>query len=350
MRKAALIGCGDVSVVHLEAIAAMDDVELVGVCDLDAAALEPVVRNTGAPGFTAVADLLEATRPDTLHVATPHDTHVDITLEALAAGVNVIQEKPVAHNCATGQRLVDALARMRASGRSCPKVAVCLQNRYNTSSVQLRRLLSGGNLGKVRGAYATVAWSRPEGYYEDRPWRGSKARAGGGLLMNQAPHTLDLLQWLLGEVIEVSGHVSTDKFAAVSEVEDTASARLTHASGVTTCFYGTVNLSRHRPVEIELDCEHAYATIRDGLDIRWEDGRVDHYDERRPAGAGRTYWGVSHELLIRDFYARLDDPEPFWICPAEAMKCLCIAESIYESSAASAPRTLHNHNHASMKE
>lgn len=320
----------------------MDDVELVGVCDTDPAALEFAIRTTGAPGFTALTDMLSVAAPDVLHVATPHDTHVDITLEALAAGVHVIQEKPVAHTSAAGDRLVAALASMRAAGAAGPKVAVCLQNRYNTSTVELRRLLSDGSLGEVRGAYATVAWSRPPGYYESRPWRGSKRRAGGGLLMNQAPHTLDLLQWLLGEVVEVSGHVSTEKFGAVSEVEDTASARLIHATGVTTCFYGTVNLSRHRPVEIELDCEHAYAVIRDGLDIRWEDGHVDHYDERRPTGAGRTYWGVSHELLIRDFYARLDDPTAFWISPDEAMKCLRIAEAIYASSAARAPRPVDN--------
>nr|WP_306468497.1 Gfo/Idh/MocA family oxidoreductase [Actinomyces sp. 186855] len=208
-----------------------------------------------------------------------------------------------------------------------------MQNRYNVSSVELKRLLASGALGTVRGAYATVAWSRSEGYYPSKPWRGQWARSGGGLLMNQAPHTLDLIQWLLGDVVGVQGHVSTDKFAGVSEVEDTAYARFTHADGTTTCFYGTVNLSTHRPVEIELDCEKAYVTLRDGLEVRWADGRTERHEERRAASSGRSYWGVSHELLIRDFYNRLDEAEPFWISPREATRCLAMAKAVYRASA-----------------
>lgn len=333
MKKAAIIGCGDVSAVHRQVIEDAEDIELVGVCDTDLAALAAATAGTQVPGFADLEEMLSQTRADVLHVTTPHDAHVDATLTALAAGVSVIQEKPVAHEIDEAQRLVDAVARMQAEqGAAAPKVAICLQNRYNVSSAVLKELLGSGDLGEVRGAYATVAWSRSPGYYPAKPWRGQMARSGGGLLMNQAPHTLDLIQWLLGEVTQVQGHVSTDKFSDVSEVEDTATARFTHASGVTTCFYGTVNLSAHRPVEIELDCEHAYVTLRDGLEVRWADGRTEHWDERRATAAGRSYWGVSHELLIHDFYSRLEDPEPFWISPAEGMKCLRMAKAVYAAS------------------
>lgn len=331
MRRAALVGCGDVAVIHFEAFNAIDDIELVGLCDTDPAALARASVLTGAPGYASVAELLDAARPDVVHVTTPHDRHVDVTLECLAAGVHVIQEKPLAHTIAEGQRLVDwALA---ARGRpGAPKVGICLQNRYNVSSIELRRLLDSGDLGAVRGAYASVVWTRRPEYYLAKPWRGQADRAGGGLLINQAIHTLDLVSWFLGDVVDVRGHVSTDRYGAVSGVEDTAQMLLTHASGVETAFYGTLTAPADRPVEIELDCENAYVTLRNGLQVRWRDGRVEEYAERAVPSGGRSYWGVSHELLIRDFYARLDDPEPFWISPAEAMKSLRILKRTYEVS------------------
>ena len=332
MRRAALVGYGDVAVIHVEAFDAIDDIELVGVCDTDPAALALASESTGVPGYASLAELLAAARPDVVHVTTPHDQHVDPTLQCLAAGVHVLQEKPLAHTIAEGQRLVD-WASADGTRPGAPKLGVCLQNRYNVSSIELRRLLDSGELGAVRGAYASVVWTRTPEYYLAKPWRGQADRAGGGLLINQAIHTLDLLQWFLGDVVGVRGHVSTDRYAAVSEVEDTAQMLLTHASGVETAFYGTLTAPTHRPVEIELDCENAYVTLRDGLTVRWSDGRVDQYAERAVPSSGRTYWGVSHELLIRDFYDRLDDPEPFWIGPAEAMKSLRILKRTYEVSA-----------------
>ena len=213
------------------------------------------------------------------------------------------------------------------------KVGICFQNRYNVSSVELRRLLDSGELGEIHGAYASVVWTRTADYYRAKPWRASQEHAGGGLLINQAIHTLDLVQWMLGEVTGVDGRVAAHKFADVTEVEDTAEILFTHASGVQTSFYGTLTAPQNRPVELELDCENAYVTVRDGLTVAWKDGRVDQFEERRAASGGRVYWGVSHELFIRDFYARVDDPEPFWIGPAEAMPALRMLKQTYQSSA-----------------
>ena len=327
MRRAAIVGCGDVSVIHREAIEAIDGIELTAVCDTDPARLADAAAAAGVPGFTSVGALLDAGLADVVHVTTPHDQHVAPTLQALAAGVHVLQEKPIAAHLADAQRLVDAAPTASA------KVGICFQNRYNVSSQRLRRLLDSGELGAVRGAYSAVVWTRSADYYRAKPWRGSAERSGGGLLINQAIHTLDLLQWFLGDVDEVVGHVSTDKFADVIDVEDTAHLLLAHAGGVTTSFYATLTAPRDRPVEIELDCENAYVTLRDGLTVAWTDGRPsEHWSERAVPSAGRAYWGVSHEILIRDFYARLDDPAPFWISPAEAMKSLRILKRAYEVS------------------
>ena len=332
-RRIGLVGCGDVSVVHFEAIRDIEGLELVGVADTDPEALARATEATGVPGFASTQELIDAVKPDAVHVTTPHDEHIDPTLTALAAGVHVLQEKPLAHTLEEGQRLVDAVEN---AGPDAPKVGICFQNRYNLASERLHEMLASGELGAVRGAWASVVWTRSADYYRAKPWRGTWANSGGGLLINQAIHTLDLVQWLLGGVERTDGHVATRKYGEVIEVEDTAELLLHHPGGVTTSFYATLTAPQHRPVEIELDCENAYVTLRGGTDggltIRWADGRVDTIGERSVTSGGRSYWGVSHELLIRDFYEHLEDPEPFWIGPQEAMASLEILKEAYRLS------------------
>ncbi|HEX7353058.1 Gfo/Idh/MocA family oxidoreductase [Brachybacterium sp.] len=332
-RRIGLIGCGDVSVVHFEAIRDIEGLELVGVADTDPQALARATEATGAPGFASTQELIDAVRPEAVHVTTPHHAHVGPSLTALEAGVHVLQEKPLAHTLEEGQRLVEALAASPAGG---PKVGVCFQNRYNLASQRLHEMLGSGELGAVRGAWASVVWTRSADYYRAKPWRGTWEGSGGGLLINQAIHTLDLVQWLLGGVERTEGHVATRKYGDVIEVEDTAELLLHHPGGVTTSFYATLTAPQHRPVELELDCENAYVVLRGGTDggltIRWTDGRVDTVGERSVTSGGRSYWGVSHELLIRDFYEHLEDPEPFWIGPGEAMTSLEILKEAYRLS------------------
>lgn len=339
-RRIGLVGYGDVSVVHIAAIEAIDGLELVGIADSDPAARTRAESDLGVPAFPSVQQLIEALGPDAVHVTTPHDQHVGPSLAALERGVHVLQEKPLAHTLAEGARLVEALAATTApradGGAGAAKIGICFQNRYNRGSQELARLLASGELGAVQGAWASVVWSRSADYYAAKPWRGRWENAGGGLLINQAIHTLDLVQWLLGPVERTEGLVSQKKFAGVTEVEDTADLVLHHASGVTTTFYATLTAPVARPVELEVETENAYLEVRSGraggLTVRWKDGRVDTFSDRVAAPGGRAYWGVSHEELIRDFHASLESPEPFWIGPAEAMASLQILKDAYRSS------------------
>lgn len=339
-RRIGLIGYGDVSVVHVEAIQAIDGLELVGIADTDPAARRRAAAETGVPVFGSVEELLDGVSPDAVHVTTPHDQHVGPSLAALERGVHVLQEKPLAHTLEEASRLVAALEGPTApradGGAGAPKVAICFQNRYNRASQELHRLLDSGELGTVRGAYASVVWSRTVEYYANKPWRGRWETAGGGLLINQAIHTLDLVQWLLGPVERTEGTVSQKKFAGVVEVEDTADLVLHHASGVTTTFFATLTAPVARPVELEVETDNASLEVRSGrgggLTVRWKDGRVDTFSDRVATAGGRSYWGVSHEELIRDFHASLDAEEPFWIGPAEAMASLTILKEAYRNS------------------
>ena len=325
MTTAAVIGCGDVSVVHFEAIEALDGSELVAVCDVDPDSAARAGERYGVPSFTSHPELLTAMRPDVVHIATPHDQHVQPAIDCLAAGVHVVVEKPVAHTRSEAERLVAA-----AEQPGAPKIAVCFQNRYNATSQAIVGLLASGELGSLIGGSASVCWSRRPAYYQSRPWRGQLERSGGGVLINQAIHTVDLLQWLLGAVERVRGRASRLALDGV-DVEDTAQIVLDHAGGARSVFFATNANATDSPVTLEIVTEGAELFLRRDLTVRYADGRVEVVEERQATSSGRTYWGVSHQALIADFYASLDKPEPFWIGPREAAKSLDILSRVYAS-------------------
>src|SRR3954453_4441631 len=325
MTAGAVIGCGTISIVHLGAITGLDGVDLVGVCDTDADRAAEVGEKYGVPWFTDHAELLATVRPQVVHVCTPHNQHVPVAIDVLDAGVAVLLEKPVAAAVEEAERLI-------AANRRHPeiKVGVCLQNRYNTSAQAARALLGSGELGRVLGASATLLWHRDPAYYQARPWRGRVRESGGGVLINQAIHTLDLLQWLLGDVVDVRGSTGRFGLDGVVDVEDTASVLLDHANGARSVLFATVTNVTDTPVTIEIVTERAVLLIRGDLPVTYlDDGRTETVAERRVDTGGRAYWGASHDLLIADFYRTLDQPQPFWIGPEEGTRSLRLVERIY---------------------
>ena len=326
MPKAAIIGCGDVSVVHFEALAGMDDAELVAVCDTDPARRAAAQQAHSVPGFEDYRDMLDAAAPDVVHITTPHHEHAAIAIECLRRGVHVVLEKPLAHTLAEGERLLAAAA------DSSAKIALCFQNRYNAPVQEMRRLLDSGELGQVLGTSATVMWHRDADYYLSRPWRGSWAEGGGGLMMNQAIHTVDLLQWLVGDVVALAGSASTHALAETIEVEDTAEFAALHSSGARSVFYATLANTLNAPVTLDISTERATLNLRGDLTVTYDDGRSEAVRERTTGSGGRSYWGVSHALLIADFYAGLAQPGPFWIDAAEAAKSLRMVKELYRQS------------------
>ncbi|MFL6027726.1 MAG: Gfo/Idh/MocA family protein [Friedmanniella sp.] len=328
MATAAVIGCGDVSVVHLEAIEALPDTHLVAICDTDPTTAAATAERHGVPAFADHRQLLEAVRPDVVHITTPHHQHAPVAVDCLAAGVNVLLEKPLAHNLEDAQRILAA-----AEEHPDTKIGVCFQNRYNAAVQAVRTLLDSGRLGAVTGSAATVLWHRTPAYYQAKPWRGRREQSGGGVLINQAIHTLDLVQWLVGEVTEVAGRAGTYSLDGVIDVEDTAQLVLRHVGNARSVFFATVANTVDAPVTLDLTAENATLHLRRDLTVAWADGRTEVVAERSATSAGRSYWGASHQLLIADFYARLGDPEPFWISPREAQKTLRILHDLYQLSA-----------------
>lgn len=327
----ALIGCGDVSSVHVDAATANPDARIVAVCDVDEGRRTATAQRLGCAAYADHVELLDAVAPDVVHICTPHHLHAEMAVQCLARGISVLLEKPLATTVADGQRVVEAALASTAI------VGVCFQNRYNHTARTLRSLLDAGTLGAPTGGRASVVWHRDADYYRRRDWRGRLATAGGGVLINQAIHTLDLLQWYLGPPEQVRGQASTLSLAGVIEVEDTAVIQLRHRPGpagpVGSVFYATNGHLDNAPVTVELHTEQALVRLHTDLTINYQDGRVQTITEPATASGARAYWGLSHGLLIDDFYRHVRARRPFWIDAAEAMHSLRTVTAVYDQSA-----------------
>lgn len=324
--RVGLVGCGDISPMHLDAIRANPDVVLVGVADTDTQARAGAASNDSVPGFADLTALLDAEHPDVVHICTPHHLHAAMAVECLDRGIHVLMEKPVGITVADGEAVVRAAEASRAT------IGVCYQNRYNATVRAIRELLDAGTMGELYGGRATVSWFRDEAYYAHRPWRGRWSEAGGGVLINQAIHTLDLLQWFLGEVTTVRGQAARLRFSEGIEVEDTAVIQLGHEGGARSLFHASNGYVTNAPISLELVAERGIITLDTDLRIEHSDGRVDIIEESRAGQGERAYWGASHGDLIDDFYSSVRTGTPFWIGPTEALKSLRVLTAVYEQS------------------
>lgn len=326
---AAIVGCGAISVLHLEALQQLD-IPIVAVCDTDQAKAEQTAAAVGAQAFTDHRELLAQIRPSVVHVCTPHDQHLPVALDALDGGAHLLVEKPLAATVTQAKELTAAAEQAGARGIH---TGLVLQNRYTRPNQRLKEIISSGGLGEVQGATATLAWYRSAEYYRQAPWRGTWAEAGGGVLMNQAIHTLDLLMWFLGAAVAVSGHAATHRLAETIEVEDTAHMLLDHASGATSVLTATNCYPLNAPVTVTVHGKDGTAVMAGDLRVTWNDGATETVPAAAPGAVGRSYWGDSHRDLVADFYQNLDRDSPFWIGPQTGLGLVETIHAVYDSSA-----------------
>ena len=196
-------------------------------------------------------------------------------------------------------------------------IGVVLQNRYNPSIQTMLQKIQEGSLGKLLGLTAFVAWQRDAAYYQSGDWRGKWATEGGGLLINQAVHTIDLLSLLGGGITSVRASISNKSLDGIIEVEDTADAYLTFGSGARGVFYATNAYVTTQPVQIELLFEKAKFRYADGIlyDLQG-DPQVIASDS--PAAQGKKYWGNGHTRLIEQFYTALENGTRDYITLSDA--------------------------------
>ena len=222
--RTGLIGCGKVGQIHAAALAGLAEADLVAVCDASAERARACAARYGVRAFTDVSALLESAAPEAVLIGTPHPLHAAPTLLAARAGVHVLVEKPMAAS------LADCDAMLAATRKAGVRLGVISQRRCYEPVRRMKQAIDEGRIGRpVLGVFSMYSWRDPS-YYESDPWRGKWATEGGGVLVNQSPHQLDLLQWFLGAIDEVSGCWANLNHPYV-EVEDTALAMIRFKSG-----------------------------------------------------------------------------------------------------------------------
>ncbi|MCR5871116.1 Gfo/Idh/MocA family oxidoreductase [Sphingomonas sp. J344] len=224
MLKFCLVGCGRIAKRHSELLGekVIKGAELAGVCDLVAAKAEKIGAQFDIPAFTDMHEMMKTVRPDVVVVLTESGNHARHVIELAPYGAHIVVEKPMALT------LSDADAMIEACDKAGVKLFVVKQNRFNVPVVKLREALEAGRFGKLVMGTVRVRWCRPQSYYDQDSWRGTWA-LDGGILTNQASHHVDLLEWMMGDVVKVSAMSATR--LVEMEAEDTAAVILTFASG-----------------------------------------------------------------------------------------------------------------------
>lgn len=294
--RAAIVGCGTVAEIHAKSLKQTESATLVAYADIKKERAEEFAARFGGKAYEDYREMLAGERPDVLHICTPHYLHVPMAVDALAAGIHVFMEKPPV---ISGEQL----AQLRTAVQNAPgKLGICFQNRYNKCICKAKEVLEFGEAGKILGARGLVTWHRDEEYYTGSGWRGSWGTEGGGALINQSIHTLDLLHFLLGKPYWTDASMSNHHLKGVIEVEDTMEAFIRFENG-TASFYATTAYCTNVPPLIEIECENVRIRVEDpDITLYYKDGRVEHPDLGKLPTLGKSYWGSGHAICIGDFY------------------------------------------------
>ena len=219
-----IVGAGVMGKVHAKNMKTAENSQLVAICDVNREAGEALAREYGVKYFDKYEDCFESGEVEAAIVATPHYFHPPIAVAAMERGIHVLCEKPLAVTVSEADRMAEEAT------KSGVRYGVMFQRRTHPAFRKARELIDSGALGEIwRTMMVETEWFRPQAYYNSGGWRGTWAGEGGGVLMNQAPHSLDIFTWLTGLPAKVDGRVATLHHDI--EVEDTASAMLTYANG-----------------------------------------------------------------------------------------------------------------------
>lgn len=303
--RAAIVGCGGIAQVHKKVLCSLPGVKLVACADIKMDRAQKMAEECGAVAYADITEMLENEQIDVVHICTPHPLHTPLAEIAAAHGVHVFTEKPPVIDTAQWKRF-------EALGDSGVRVGICFQNRYNASTRRLREVLASPEAGRVLGARASVAWHRNAEYYTGSDWRGSWVTEGGGELINQSIHTLDLLVTLLGTPTEVEVNMHNHSLRGVIEVEDTVEACISFGEQVRALYYATNAYCVDAPVMVEIVCENVRLHMeQNDLTLYWKDGRVEHPELEQAQSLGKGYWGNGHYACIADFYDAVREGRPY---------------------------------------
>ncbi|MEQ8705745.1 MAG: Gfo/Idh/MocA family oxidoreductase [Phaeodactylibacter sp.] len=334
MHKLGIVGAGAVADLHAQAIASLPNAQLTGCCDGGSGRAKALADQYGATAFTGYQELIESPDVDVVLIATPSGLHLQPVILAAAQGKPVLCEKPL-------EITTDRIDQMIAAHERAGTTLGCIFNyRYDEVVGHIRQALSQQRLGKITYAAVRVPWWRDEAYYAGS-WKGTQALDGGGALMNQSIHMVDLLQHLMGPVQSLFAY--TDTLAHDIEVEDTAVVGLRFANGALGQIYGSTAAYPGQPRQLDLmGTKGTIQQVEDSLAV-WAFAEARPEDEKFRADFGQAGTSgaadpmaiqyANHARCIAEFLGSLETGTPFSVNGKEARKSVEILEAVYRSQA-----------------
>lgn len=250
-----IVGCGVIGPTHAEAINSLSDAQLVAICDIVPERARKLANSYGATAYTDMDEMLAREKLDVVTICTPSGRHGEDACKVMLSGRHVIVEKPMEISLAA----IDEM--LRVQQETGVKLAVISQHRFDPASQQVHALLEEQTFGKLVLGNAIIPWWRSQGYYDSGAWRGTWKLDGGGVLMNQSIHSIDLLQWFMGPVKSVYAYTAT--LAHRMETEDVAVAVLRFANGAPGTIAATTGAYPGVTTRIEVFGDRGSAMIED---------------------------------------------------------------------------------------
>lgn len=332
-----IVGCGVIAPWHAESVKRCPDAELVAVSDYVESKGREFAEKYGVAFHKDYRELLSRDDIDVISVCTPSGLHGEVTIAAAEAGVHVLCEKPLE----VTKEKMDAM--IRACRERGVKLGCVFQRRTYMASQMAKKAVEEGKLGKLVLADAYLKYYRSQKYYDSAGWRGTWALDGGGALMNQGVHGVDLLLWLVGEPV-VSVYAKADHLVRNIEVEDTAVALLTFQSGAYGVIEGTTSVNPGEPTKIMLHGKLGTIAIEESKIVRWatttgeddlaedQEVQVEEGEEERAMQDPTAIGMAGHMTLVNDMArAVIEDREPM-IPGEDARKAVDLILAIYESA------------------
>lgn len=324
--QAVVIGCGAIGPIHAEALSRCEYANLYGVCDIDRTRADVLAKQYGCRTYYDAEEVFCDPHVDAVHICTPHYLHASMCLRAAQSGKQLVVEKPFALNNAEADEVNIQLTRA--------DIAVCciLQNRFAGSIIEAKRRIQSGMYGDVMGAKGILTWQRTPEYYHSADWRGKWDTEGGGLIINQAVHLLDLLTYLAGSCNSMRASIHNRTLQGVIEVEDTAEATLYRNGKAFIQFYATNGYCENSPFDLEIRMQRATLKYTHNRLFEITDSGMTELCSNDSAVLGKDYWGNGHARLIHNFYASLSGlPQPYTTL-ADGIHGVRLVDALYQSA------------------
>lgn len=329
--RVGIIGCGNIFPMHAAPVTEREDTEMVAVCDVKKQRAEAKAKQYNCHFYEDYEHMFEKANLDAVHICLPHHLHAPVTIAAAKKKIHILTEKPMAIH------YQDAKAMVETSKQEGVTLGVIFQNRYNNGAQLIKGMLEDGELGRIRSGKLSVTWDRSDEYYQKSDWKGTWDKEGGGVIIDQAIHTLDLMRWFVNSDLEYVDATTSNRAHEMIEVEDAAEGVIAYKNGVVTAFHAINYYTYDAPVEIELHCDNGIAKmVADKATVRLNDGRTFIADnnplETFTYDSGvKGYWGVSHVKQINNFYETLQGSDKLDITAEDALATQKMINVIYQS-------------------